>query len=74
MSVLPSIKALRLLNALLKYGFFVVRIRGSHRFLRHPDGRSLMFAFHDRETVGPRILSKLVKDARMTTEELHELL
>ena len=74
MSVLPSIKALRLLNALLKYGFFVVRIRGSHRFLRHPDGRTLMFAFHDRETVGPRILSKLVKDARMTAEELHELL
>jgi predicted RNA binding protein YcfA (HicA-like mRNA interferase family) len=41
----------------------VVRTRGSHRFLRHENGRVLVFAFHDRETIGPRMLAKILKDA-----------
>ena len=44
-SDLPAIKARRVLRALLGCGFKVVRTRGSHRFLRHENGRVLVFAF-----------------------------
>ena len=29
----------------------------------------MVFSFHDRETVGPRLLSRILKDARIVPEE-----
>ena len=67
---LPSVKARRLLAALERCGFVVMRTHGSHRFLRHSNGKTLVFAFHDRETIGPRMLSRILKDAGISTDEL----
>jgi predicted RNA binding protein YcfA (HicA-like mRNA interferase family) len=39
MSNLPSITGKALIKALKKAGFEVIRIKGSHHFLRHEDGR-----------------------------------
>jgi predicted RNA binding protein YcfA (HicA-like mRNA interferase family) len=39
MTKLPRLNAQKLIKALQKAGFEVIRIRGSHHFLRHPDGR-----------------------------------
>jgi len=40
MTRLPRVTGQKLLVALRKAGFEVIRIKGSHHFLRHPDGRS----------------------------------
>ncbi|MBI2891753.1 MAG: type II toxin-antitoxin system HicA family toxin [Nitrospirae bacterium] len=69
MGALGEIKARRLLRVLERAGFQVKRSRGSHRFLKHSDGRALLFAFHDRETIGPRMLSKVLKDAGLEVED-----
>jgi predicted RNA binding protein YcfA (HicA-like mRNA interferase family) len=39
MPQLPVLPGLRVVRALEKASFEVVRIRGSHHVLRHPDGR-----------------------------------
>lgn len=52
MSNLPSIDGFRLIRILRKAGFEVVRIRGSHHFLRHVDGRATVIPAHAKETIG----------------------
>ena len=71
---LPSVKAKRLLRALRRFGFQVVRARGSHRFLKHADGRSMVFAFHDGETIGPRMLIRVLRDAGLSAKEVQNYL
>jgi predicted RNA binding protein YcfA (HicA-like mRNA interferase family) len=39
--------------ALERVGFRVLRIKGSHHFLRHEDGRSTVVPVHSGETTGP---------------------
>jgi len=74
LGAIPSIRARPLLALLLKCGFEVIRTRGSHRFLRHSDGRTLLFAFHDRETIGPRMLARVLRDAGLKYEDVKRLL
>ncbi len=68
-----QVKARELLRTLERAGFLVVRIHGSHRLLRHPSGRTLLFAIHDRESVGPKLLSRILKEAGLTLEEFERL-
>jgi predicted RNA binding protein YcfA (HicA-like mRNA interferase family) len=42
-----------LVSILKKTGFVVERQRGSHIFLKHPDGRATVIPVHAKETVGP---------------------
>jgi predicted RNA binding protein YcfA (HicA-like mRNA interferase family) len=46
MPPLPVLPGLRVVRALEKAGFEVVRIRGSHHVLRHPDGRGTSVPVH----------------------------
>src|SRR5262245_37392014 len=43
----------------------------ANRFLKHHDGRTMVFAFHDGETIGPRMLAKVLKDAGIPFETLN---
>ncbi len=52
MSRLPSLTGRQLISALEALGFAVVRIRGSHHFLKHSDGRSTVVPVHSGETIG----------------------
>jgi predicted RNA binding protein YcfA (HicA-like mRNA interferase family) len=63
-----------LISALGKIGFEVSRIRGSHHFLRHPDGRATSVPVHAGETIGPGLLSKILRDTRTSREELLRIL
>jgi len=74
MTKLPRITGQQLITALVKAGFQVIRIRGSHHFLEHPDGRRTVIPMHRGETIGPGLLSKILRDCEMTRDELHELL
>jgi len=77
MSDFPSMKARELLAVLMKkpLGYEVVRQRGSHRRLKAPGRPSITFAFHDRATVGPTAVRKvLCKDVGLDADEALKLL
>jgi predicted RNA binding protein YcfA (HicA-like mRNA interferase family) len=70
----PSVTGKDLLSALRKTGFDVVRIRGSHHFLRHPGGRATVVPVHAGETLGPGLLSKILRDCDLDRQQLVRLL
>jgi predicted RNA binding protein YcfA (HicA-like mRNA interferase family) len=71
---LPRTTGSELVRALKKAGFAVVRVKGSHHFLRHADGRATVIPVHAGETIGPGLLSKILRSAELPVEELVELL
>ena len=70
----PRITARQLIAALKRAGFHVVRTRGSHRRLRHPDGRVTTIPVHAGEIIGPGLLGKILRDCEMSTDDLTGLL
>ncbi len=53
----PSAKAQRVLAALLRMGWTVKRQSGSHRTLQRAGSPDFVFAFHDSDEIGPRMLA-----------------
>jgi predicted RNA binding protein YcfA (HicA-like mRNA interferase family) len=47
-----------------------LRVRGSHHFLRHSDGRLTVIPVHAGETIGPGLLNKILKDIETEVDEL----
>jgi predicted RNA binding protein YcfA (HicA-like mRNA interferase family) len=74
MSKLPSLTGKGIVSLLKKTGFIVERQRGSHVFLKHEDGRATVVPVYSGETIGPGLLSKILRDVEMTREELLEIL
>lgn len=74
MSQFPSVTGSELIKALSKIGFNVVRIKGSHHRLEHPDGRKTTVPVHGKETLGPGILLKILRDLELTRDNLLKLL
>jgi predicted RNA binding protein YcfA (HicA-like mRNA interferase family) len=74
MSRAPRLTGSDLIAALGRGGFSVLRVKGSHHFLRHDDGRSTVVPAHSGETIGPGLLHKILRDCQLTTEGLAELL
>ena len=74
MSTYTAVTGKALILALRKIGFEVLRIKRSHHFLRHPDGRTTVVPVHSGETLGPGLLSKILRDSEQTRDELEELL
>jgi predicted RNA binding protein YcfA (HicA-like mRNA interferase family) len=71
---LPRITGKQLVAALGHPGFETVRVRGSHRFLRHAGGRATVVAVHSGETVGPGLLGKILRACEVTREQLADVL
>ena len=74
MSKLPSLTGKALIKALKKAGFEEIRIKGSHHFLRHYDGRCTVVPVHSGETIGKGLMSQIIKDCDISREELQTLL
>ena len=74
MSRLPRVNGQQILKALQKVGFKLVRVRGSHHFMRHADGRATLVPVHGTEIVGPGLLIKILKDAEIERDAFEELL
>ncbi len=70
MSDWPSTPARRVLAALLRIGWTIKRQSGSHRTLARPGWPDFVFAFHDREEIGPRMLVRISKRTGLTPEDL----
>lgn len=70
MSNWSSVKAKDLLCALHKIGWETKRQRGSHRILSRPGWPDYVFAFHDQEEIGPRMLARVAKRTGLHPEDL----
>jgi len=74
MSSLPSIDGRKFIKALRKAGFEVIRVKGSHHFLRHSDGRSTVIPVHGKEIIGIGLFRKILNDCELTLKEFLDLL
>lgn len=74
MSRLPILRGRDLIKALGRAGFAVIRVKGSHHFLRHTDGRATVVPVHAGEHIGLGLLSKILRDCELTRAQLDELL
>jgi predicted RNA binding protein YcfA (HicA-like mRNA interferase family) len=66
----PSSKAKRVFAALLHIGWRVKRQSGSHRTLAREGSPDFVFAFHDSDEVGPRMLSRISKHTGLKPSDL----
>jgi predicted RNA binding protein YcfA (HicA-like mRNA interferase family) len=74
MSRLPRVDGNTVIDALRKAGFEIARVKGSHHYLRHPDGRVIVVPAHAGEVIGPGLLTKILEDCDMSRDEFGELL
>jgi predicted RNA binding protein YcfA (HicA-like mRNA interferase family) len=65
-----SVRASRLLRSLLRIGWSIKRQTGSHRTLVREGWTDYVFAFHDRDEIGPRMLARIAKHTGLTPSDL----
>ena len=70
MSQWPSRKSSEVLRALQGIGWKVIRQTGSHRIPSRPGWEDFVFAFHEREEIGPRMLARIAKKTGLKPENL----
>lgn len=63
-------KARQVLAALQRIGWSVKRQSGSHRTLARPGWADCVFAFHDGDEIGPRMLAKIAKRTGLAPDDL----
>lgn len=66
----PSTRASRVYAALLRIGWKLKRQSGSHRVLEREGWQDVVFAFHDRDEIGPRMLARIAKHTGLTPNDL----
>ena len=70
MTAWPSTRARRVLAALERLGWKTKRQSGSHRTLERPGWPDFVFAFHEGEEIGPRMLARIAKHTALKPEDL----
>jgi predicted RNA binding protein YcfA (HicA-like mRNA interferase family) len=70
MSRWPSTRANRVLASLERIGWKVQRQSGSHRVLSRTGWPNFVFAFHDRDEIGPRMLARIARHTGLKPEDL----
>lgn len=75
MSIIPILSAAKIIQALSKAGFAVVRQKGSHVFLRHMTDvtRFATVPRHSRD-VSRKNLASILRQAKISVEEFLQLL
>jgi len=66
----PATKARRVLAALLRIGWTIKRETGSHRTLAREGWPDVVFAFHDAEEIGPRMLTRIARRTGLAPRDL----
>ena len=70
MSQWPAAKARRVLAALLRIGWSIKRESSSYKTLARPGWPDVVFAFHDKEEIGPKTLARVAKNTGLKPEDL----
>jgi predicted RNA binding protein YcfA (HicA-like mRNA interferase family) len=66
----PRVTGKELVRTLRAMDFAVVRVKGSHHFLRHSDGRCTVVPVHAGEMLGIGLLTKILRDADISADDL----
>ena len=66
----PSSRARRVLAALYRIGWQLKRETGSHKTLARDGWPDFVFAFHDSDEIGPRMLARIAKRTGLTPNDL----
>jgi predicted RNA binding protein YcfA (HicA-like mRNA interferase family) len=67
----PSTRAHMVLAALFRVGWVIKRQSGgSHRVLSRSGWPDFVFAFHDRDEIGPKMLAQISKRTGLTPDDL----
>ena len=74
MPKIPVLKPEEVLRALKNLGFKEVRQKGSHKILKHKDGRITVVPIHKGRDVSPVLLKKILKDINVSVEDFLEAL
>ncbi|MDO8751449.1 MAG: type II toxin-antitoxin system HicA family toxin [Dehalococcoidia bacterium] len=70
MTTWPSTRARQVLAALLRAGWTIKRQSGSHRVLAKEGHHDFVFAFHDNEEIGPRMLARIAGHTGLRHQDL----
>lgn len=70
MSQWPSAKARRVLAAFLRIGWSIKRESSSHKVLSRPGWSDVVFAFHDKDEIGPKMLTRIAKHTGLDPKDL----
>lgn len=70
MSQWKSAKAKRVLAALERIGWRVKRQTGSHKIMEHADWPGYVFAFHEGQEIGAKMMSRIAKKTGLKVEDL----
>ena len=70
MSQWPSLKARRVLAVLFRIGWKLKRQSGSHKSLSRSNWPDFIFAFHDDEEIGPKMMARISKHTGLKPEDL----
>ena len=65
-----SSKSRKVLKALINIGWEIKRIGGSHKVLSPEGWQDFVFAFHENEEIGPKMLSRISKHTGLKPEDL----
>lgn len=72
---LPVISGKELLALLEKYGFVVIRVKGSHHRMKHTDGRLTTIPVHKNDPIPKGLLRKIIReDLAITLDEFIKML
>ena len=70
MSQWSSAKARRVLAALLSIGWSIKRESSSHKILSRPGWPDVVFAFHDKDEIGPKMLARMARHTALEPKDL----
>jgi predicted RNA binding protein YcfA (HicA-like mRNA interferase family) len=70
MSQWSATRAARVLAALVRIGWTIKRQSGSHRILTRAGWADFVFAFHDGDEIGPRMLTRIAKRTGLAPNDL----
>ena len=70
MSQWPSSKARQVFAALIRIGWHLKRQSGSHKTLAREGWPDYVFAFHDSDEIGPKMLARIAKHTGLKPEDL----
>ena len=71
---IKPLPARKVIKALENIGFRQIRQKGSHLFMRHPDGRTTLITIHPGERIGKGMIRKIINDAELTRDECFDLI
>ncbi len=74
MTKLPILRGDELVRLLRSLGFVLLRQKGSHVFLRHPDGRRTVVPVHKGRDIDRGLMRKILRDMEMSHDAFVDLI